>query len=209
MALQNEKGQLVAEFLFAITIGFGLFILFFVMCFTFSTIEVSQYVVYSAARTHAAGNLDRETQKQEAIKKFNALRNSEALKSLYTGDWYTFGPIEDNMFRQGTSETYSPEFSNQTSGTDEYKKVFVGLSVPFEAKIMAMRIPFISTGGDPEDDTSIFKTNINTMLLREISQVECQTEHWGDTRKTALQGLKSGAQFYKPEKYFRMEDNGC
>lgn len=206
----NQKGQLTAEFLFAIVIAFGLFSLFFAMTLTFSVIEVSQYIVYSTARTHAASNLNMQTQKQEALKKFDSLKNSSALGSLYSSNWYIFGPIADNMIRQGTTDgTYFSEFANTATGSDDqYKKVFVGVSVPLEAKIMTMKIPFIS-GTTADDDTSVFKTNVNAMLLREISQEECQQQHWGDARKQALKGLKSGSNFYQETKYFRMEDNGC
>ncbi len=206
----DQKGQLTAEFLFAIVIAFGLFSLFFAMTLTFSVIEVSQYIVYSTARTHAASNLNMLTQKQEAIKKFNSLKDSTNLASLYSNNWFIFGPIADNMIRQGTTDSnFFKEFANVGTGSDDqYKKVFVGVSVPLEAKIMTMKIPFIS-GSGPDDDTSVFKTNVNTMLLREISQEECQQAHWGEGRRQALKGLKSGTNFYQEAKYHRMEDNGC
>ena len=210
MAMQNEKGQLMTEFLFAIVIAFGLFSLFFAISYTFSVVEISQYIVYSTARTHAASNLDKETQRQEAIKKFNSLTRSSALGSLYSGSWFSFGPIAENMFRQGEGETYSNELARPSTGNDEYLKVFVGVSVPLEARIMstAIAIPFITSGGADEEN-SVFKTNVNTMLIREVSQKECQDLHWGDGRKQALKGLKSGQAFYQESKYFRMEDNGC
>lgn len=209
MILANQKGQLTTEFIFAIVIAFGLFTLFFAMTYTFSVIEISQYVVYASARTHAASNLDKETQRQEGMKKFQSLVNSNGLKSLYSGSWFVFGPVSEQMFRQGEGENFSNELSRPSTGNDEYLKVFVGLSVPFEAKIIssAMAIPFISSvSGD--DDAAVFKTNINTMMIREISHKEC-LKHMGEDRRAALKGLVSGAAYYKVDKYFRMEDNGC
>jgi len=206
MIVANEKGQMTAEFMIAIVMAFGLFMLFFAMSFTFSVIEISQYVVYSTSRAHAASNLDMEAQKKAGDDKFKQLTNSSAIGNLYKNGWYVIG---QPTFKQGGEETFRNELANQNEDpTAFFKNVFVGVSVPFEAKIMTMKIPFIST--NDEDDVSVFKTNINAILLREVSQKECQVEHWGkDRRGRALQALGSGRNFYKVDKYFRMEDNGC
>lgn len=199
----NQSGQLTVDFLFAIVIAFGLFIMFFAMTFTFSVVEVTQYISYSTSRAHAASNLDKQAQKDAGLKKFEELTKKSLLSSLYSNGWFVVG---NPVFKQSQPDD---SFANDFSGTTvaQYMKVFTGATIPFQSKLLNVQIPFIKS--KEEDDPGLFSTNVTTILIRESSQKECQ-DYWGDQRAQALSHLPSGdSKFYSPSKYVMMEDNGC
>lgn len=189
----------MTEFLFATIVSFGLFMLFFAITMTFTAVEVTQYVAFSVARAHAGGNKTPEAQKQAAVSKYKFFMKSAPYGAFYQSGWFVLGKTPD--IRQGgeggrTFDDLALEGRNSS-------KVFMGISIPFESKLMAYKVMFIDAG--PKDEAG-FKANINGILAREPAQSECQN-FWMD-RANALKQMPSGASM-RPEAYYPMEDNGC
>jgi len=91
----GQSGQITAEFLFAIVICFGFFMLFFVLSFTFSIVEVGQYIAYSVARAQVGSNVDAATQKNAALQKYQGFINNQAFQALFQNGWFVFGKTPD------------------------------------------------------------------------------------------------------------------
>ena len=199
----NQSGQLTVDFLFAIVLAFGLFTVFFALTFTLSVVEVTQYVAFSSSRAQVASNLTRAAQRAAARDKFLQLTNSAEIGNLYKNGWFT---VSDPIIRQGLgrNDTFAKEFSRSTG--EPFLKVFTGVSIPFQAPLLKVKVPFI--GKNQDDDAGLFKTHLNAILIRESSQEECY-DYW-EERRGALSQLPSGdSKFYVPSSYARMEDNGC
>lgn len=160
----GQKGFITTEFLFAIAIAFGMSMLTFAMTFTLSTVEVAQYIVYSAARAQAAGNLDQKTQVDEAKNKYNSLITDKRLASLFLNGWFLISKKADLEVKPGNNENFSGDYKK--GGYD----TFQGVRTTFTAKILEMQVPFLGKI-TPDDDG--FKTKIVALMIRESSTQEC------------------------------------
>jgi hypothetical protein len=208
--LNNQSGQVTPEFLFSIVVAFGLFMLFLAISFTLSIVEVGQYIAYSTSRAQVGGNLDPDAQRTAALNKYKELGADPAFKFMFQSGWFVFGTPDVRQGNGvGTNNTSSTDFRKELgdggSQTYQFLKVFTGVSVPFQSKILNLQIPFLRPG---RSDDQGFSTNINAILIREPTQSECYN-YW-DQRATALKTLPSGSgAFYDPTSYARMEDSGC
>jgi hypothetical protein len=206
--MQNQRGLVTMEFIFALTVSAGLAILLFSVSYTLAVVEVTQYVVYSAARAHLGSNKDPEAQKKAAIDKFKQLTGSKsAISSLYANKWFVLVKPEELDVRGGASADAKSFGADLGGGSDmPNRNWFLGVSAPLQAKILTMNLPLLGKT-DPEEDGNAFKTRINAMMIREPSQKECKD--FFEKRRTALGQLPSGQGFYQQNAYVSMEDNGC
>ncbi|MFN7727831.1 MAG: TadE/TadG family type IV pilus assembly protein [Bdellovibrio sp.] len=208
MTMQNQRGLVTMEFIFALTVSAGLAILLFSVSYTLAVVEVTQYVVYSAARAHLGSNKDPAAQKKAAIDKFKQLTTGRsAISSLYANKWFVLVKPDELDVRGGVSADSKTFGADLGGGSDmPNRNWFLGVSAPLQAKILTMNLPLLGKT-DPEEDGNAFKTRLNAMMIREPSQKECKD--FFEKRRTALGQLPSGQGFYQQTAYVAMEDNGC
>lgn len=197
----NESGQVMAEFLFAIIVSFGLFMLFFAITLTFTAVEATQYVAFSVARAQAGSNKTADDQKKAAEDKYKAFMKNPALGAFFQSGWFVLG--KKPTIKQGVALD-SGVFSDLSADGGNFAKVFTGVSIAFESKLMAYKVLFINNGA--QNDTG-FKTNVNAILIRESSQEECQ--NFWKARYDALRTLPAGSSMKGAGSYYPVEDNGC
>lgn len=203
---RNERGVVTTEFIFAIVICAGLSALLFSVTYTLSVIEVTQYVVYSAARAQVPSNTNPDLQREAARAKFKQLTTGKsAIATLYSGNWFAVGKAEGLDIRSGRTGD-GRTFGNDLAGGADLRSWFIGVSTPFTAKILNFKLPFLGST-NPDDDDNSFKTHVSAMLIREPSQKECKD--FFEKRRSALGQLPSGQHFYQPASYLPVEDNGC
>lgn len=204
--IQNSRGMLSAEFLFALTLSAGLCIVLFALNFTLSMAEVSQYIAFSSARAHAAGHLNQEKQTQLGKEKFESLINNPVLKPLLNrgeGGWFQLSGFE--IRGGGASESsFAEDYTYEEGRVPQ-----VGVRFKFVPKVLNIKIAFLGSTSESGED---FAANITGLLIREPTQQEC----WDQVkvRYSTILNLdtlgryktlgNSGANAYVP-----MEDNGC
>jgi hypothetical protein len=197
----NQRGQLTVEFLFTFAIAIGVFTVIFTLMFTLSVVEITQYVVYSSARSHAAASVDIATQQANARARYQKLTAQSALASLYFGTWFSISSPQELDVRSG----YDRMFSNDLAGGDDLRQQFMGVSTKLTAMLLNFQLPLL---GSTSPDGEGFSTNVNGILIREPSQKECMD--FFETRRAAIGTLPaSQGGYYEPTKYLPMEDNGC
>lgn len=207
--LRNQSGLVTMEFIFSFVIAGGLAAVLFSISYTLSVVEVTQYVVYSAARAQLGGGKDPSSQKQAAIDKYTQLTSGKsAIALLYNkSKWFEVSKADSLDVRSGPSgdgQTFSDDLAGGSDQKD--RNWFQGVSTVFTAKILNFKVPFLgSTNPDQEDNA--FRTRLNAMLIREPSQKECRDFY--ESRRQALSQLSSGQGFYQSSLYIPQEDNGC
>ena len=204
--IRNERGVVIVDFIFSIVIVAGLSVLLFSLTYTLAVFEVTQYVVFSAARAHAASNKDPDAQKAAAIAKFKQLTTGKgAIASLYSGTWYQLVK-PDALDVRGGATADGKNFSTDLAGGSDMpnRNWFLGVSAQLTANILSLKLPLL--GNTSEDDAS-FKTRLNVMMIREPSQKECKD--FLEKRRDALATLPSAQTYYQQSGYVPMEDNGC
>lgn len=203
--VRNNGGFLSADFLFSLIIGITASMMLFALCFTFSTIEIAQYVAFSVARAHLAGHEQVERQTLLANNKFEHLTKRTMLGLLFRkGGWFELKPPE---IRNGIN-------NNDFSSDYEYKENRVpqtGVRLEFTAKILNFKIPFL---GKSSEDDKPFSAKVTGLLFREPTSQECRDQLKNTSRYRAILNLDRRFSALDPSQgsnpaYFPLEDNGC
>lgn len=201
----DNGGFTTVEFLFAIVIAFGLTMLTFAMTTTLSVVEMTQYIVYSASRAHAAANFDVDAQQKTARDKYNSLINSTAMAPLYQNGWFQISTANQLDIRSGDGRNFEREYG----GANPMKNL-QGVRANLRVKILEMRWPLLGSI-KPEDDGVGFSTKVNAILIREVSHTECQ--NYMEQRKDQLWTFDGQNRFVRFKKTAAIptpwEDNGC
>ena len=201
---KGESGQITIDFIFALILTLGFFVLLFTMTFTLSVVEVAQYITFSTARAMSASNKDPTVQVEVARRKYSSLLGEGSpVRSLFQGGgWYSLSSPSELDIRSG----FDKDFSADLGAGDDRGHVFTGVSTVFKANVLNLNVPFLGSTSDGEDGA--FSTRINTILIRESSQKECLD--WYKARQSALGTLPSGqSPYFSSEEVLLMEDNGC
>jgi len=200
MMKKRESGFITAEFLFAIVIAFGMSAIVFALTFTLSTVEIGQYIVYSAARAQAAANFDKASQSDAAKAKYSALLADKGLSSLFSNGWFTLSKVGDLEIKQGNGDNFSKDYDTGSRGDLQ------GVRAVFTAKILEMRLPLIGT---ITPDNGSFSAKLTGILIREPSEQEC--EQYMDQRAQELWNIGDGRfqPYRKGDDTTPWEDNGC
>ncbi len=205
--IQNSRGMLSAEFLFALVISASMCMVLFALNFSLSMAEVAQYIAFSSARAHAAGQWSQEEQTQAAKDKFAELTNNPVLKPLFNnseGGWYKLTNLD---VRGGGADgsTFGGDYKETADRVPQ-----VGVRIDFVARVLDMTIPFLgSTSNDPGSDG--FSAKITGLMIREPTQEECY-ELQIKPRYSHILKLDSryGTLGNAGESDYKfMEDNGC
>lgn len=201
----NQKGMVSADFLFSMIIASVLCMVLFCVCFTFSVVEVAQYIAFSVSRAHAAGHVDISKQVQMAQNKFKVLSNSKAIGVLFKNGWFELrGPDIRSGGETGSTFGEYPAAPEDIRGVPQ-----IGVRLQFIAKLLNVKFAFL---GSTSEDDSDFSANVTGLLIREPTQQECQKQMQRDIRYKAILALDpnrfSLANGFA-NKYTAVEDSGC
>lgn len=217
---------MTAEFLFAFTMVIGSGILIFALTFALTTVEIAQYIVWSAARAHAVGNIDAA----EAVKSGeNKYRNLTAAFPLLTGNgsdspWFkmpkvedkgdlVIGDVSDSIRKKDTAI----DSANAAEPGGEVRHPWIGVESSIELKLLSgLQVPFLGKVTETPDE---FKFPIRGILFRHPSTIECTNffknkftqgvkiipDENSGMQLTPWKSLSGGAD----TAYAPMEDNGC
>jgi len=224
--IRNQSGFMTAEFLFAFTMVIGAGILIFALTFALTTVEVAQYIVWSAARAHAVGNIDPDAAVKAGETKYT---NLTAVFPLLTGQdsdspWFKMPKVtdKDELVIGDISESMKKkdgaiDAANAAEPGGEVRHPWIGVESNIELKLLSgLNLPFLGKITEKPDD---FKFPIRGILFRHPSTSECTnffknkftqgvkilpTENSGmqSTPWKSLSGTADAA-------YAPMEDNGC
>jgi hypothetical protein len=200
--MRNQAGFSSVEFLISLTIS-GIFcVIMFSLCFTFTVVEVSQYIAYSVGRAHMAGHLDPAAQKAMADNKFKVLINDPVFSPLFKNGWFDLGKLEVKSGGE-SGETFGGDYPERNSTTQ------TGVRLTFTAKLLSQN--FVLLGSTSRDGTD-FTAKVTGLLIREPTTSECQKQLSEDSRYKALINLDANRFNSLPKNadaYMMMEDNGC
>lgn len=202
--MRTQGGFITLDFIFAMVIAFGMSAVVFALTFTLSVIEVTQYVVFSSARSLAAAHVDKATQEKLARAKYASLIADPVLSPLYSNGWFTVSGSQELEVRSGDGNNFSTDYPSAGAAN---RDSFQGVRLSFQANMLALRLPVL--GAITPDDEG-FKTRLVAMLIREPTQTECQA--FMEERKDQIWQLEGGkwAKFKKSgEIATPQEDNGC
>lgn len=203
--IKNSKGFLAADFLFSFVLVISCGIIIFALTFSLATIEISQYIVWSAARAYSAGNLTAQKSKDAGTSKFNKL---SAQYPLLTGNgesspWFELNDI--NIGDAASATVSGVDKSNKTGG-GESRHPWTGATAMLNLKLFkSIKIPFL---GKIATDPDVFKFPIHAFLLRNPSQKEC-LDFYNKRFTEGIQKLEGGWSGLNGAGYVPIEDNGC
>ncbi len=203
--LNNNGGFLSADFLFSLILGITVSMMLFALCFTFSTIEIAQYIAFSVSRAHMAGHEDSDKQIMLANNKYDYLTKKTILGLLFRpGSWF---------------ELKAPDIRNGINGNDfqsdyqynENRVPQTGVRLEFTAKILNFKVAFL---GKSSEDDKPFTARVTGLLFREPTSKECREQFKNINRYGAILNLDRRFSVLDPSRgnnpaYFPMEDNGC
>jgi len=176
--LMNNRGSLTVEMIFGLMLAFGVGLVLFAVSFSLTTIEIAQYMSYSAARVQIAARKDLSSQEQQAVAKFKSLQSK------------IFGPNAEAWFAFGNPHTWTSSIWSQNFNIDNALNTGAGVfdwspnqGFGFELtlKLLGIKVPFLGQAGK-NDEFDIF---ISSLLMRHPNDVDCKA-FWGENRGEAL-----------------------
>ena len=209
---KSEAGFIVADFIFSFVMVIGIGIFIFALTFSLATVEISQYIVWSAARSYASAKTDELSAQAAAGEKF---RNLSGQFPLLTGQgeanpWFKLDGftaqdhkaeanfiskvtnVDDRLNRDGNKELRQPWTG---ASADIYFKLFGNLNIPLFGKIST-------------DPKTMFTCRVYAVIIRSPSFQEC-SGFFKARFKDGIQPLEnfSGLGVEIPD--YMVEDNGC
>jgi hypothetical protein len=201
--LNNQRGQITMDFIFAIVLVLGFTALLFCLTFTLSVASITQYITFAAARNFTAAHLTQADQIKQANAKYSELIANPVFKVLYSNGWFKV----DAQPSVGDQTTYVPGYQAAAGGANE----FWGVGTHFSAPILAFRVPFFGSTVSDGSGGSGFTTYMGSYLGREPSTDECLkfvAQRWTYIRQMAVSG--GAAYSTAPDGPTTvMDDNGC
>ncbi len=207
----NNAGFITVEFTFAFLVATMLSALLFAMCFTFTVIEIGQYISFSATRAAIVAHKSYDDQRQRGEAKLNALLGHPEILPLISNGWFELS-LRDIRLGQNSSDYYNEDYqpSSPLKGKagGEFFVPASGFRLNLKAKILELRLGPLGNIESEEGDG--FNLTIATLLFREPSQAECQSSIAARYNQVLNldQGYASLASQYASD-YVPMEDNGC
>lgn len=205
----GEEGFIVADFLFSFILILGCGMVVFALTFSLMTIEVGQYITWSAARSYSGAAINKDESVTAAQEKFQKLSAQfPLLTGSSTSSWFELkiGNVGADARPQSLQDA---DQKNSLGG--ESRHPWSGVSATLDLKLFkGLKIPFL---GRIARDGDTFKMDLSAFLLRNPSQQECLDFTKNKFRDGILQMndgqmgqgyLGQGANMYVP-----VEDNGC
>ncbi len=209
-SLSNQSGFITLDFIFAFVLVMGFSALLFALSMTLTTIEITQYITFAAAKNYSAGHVNVILQERAARLKYKELIESPVFAPLYTNGWFEISRNEGLMV--GNMAAVFPEYAPPTP---DQPNLFYGVGTPFIARMLDFHIPFFgSTTETGDGNGGGFKTFIGSYLSREIANDEClrlfNQRRWEKIRNLPVSGASSySTSTPGPEAYVVISDNGC
>lgn len=192
--IQNQKGSLTIDFIFALVLVLSMTLLLGVFSFSLSVVEGIQYLAFSSSRAYFAGNVSLEEQKKMGQQKFDTLSKDGAYKSFLKKEWFSVTPIGFEDF----AKTYEKEDS---------RDIFEGVRLKIVIGLLDLNLPIF---GSTTKDGS-YSTYINSFIGREPSSEECMGVV--ANRMNAILKLSnasySNVGSTAKKAYASFDDNGC
>lgn len=208
-SLNNSRGMITTDFIFAMVICAGVCIVLFALNFTLSMVEVAQYIAFSTARAHAASQVDQNKQIEVARDKYRALLAQPAIATIFNkpgGEgWFQLSAPNDVEIMGGGD--FDSGFTDYPSADDRVPQV--GVRFKFRPRVLNMRVAFL--GATSEDPDAGFETNVAALLIREPTAEECWRQQQ-QPRYDAILNLDGRYRTLgeaRKSEYVPMEDNGC
>lgn len=206
----NNSGFLAADFLFSFVLVIGCGIVIFALTFSLATVEIAQYITWSAARSYSAANKTAADSRTAAETKFKNLSLKFPLLTGADGNtsWFllTRTNVGDAAYN-GMSGLADGKNASAAAPT-ENRQPWTGVSATLEWKLFeSIKIPFLGKIATPGSDS--FTIPIRAFILRNPSQDEC-LKFYGNRFSQGIQGLESGwSSIGVSGSYVPIEDNGC
>ena len=206
----NQSGFIAAEFLFSFIVVVACGILMFGLTFSLTTIEISQYITWSAARNFAVGNMDEDTSRSSAIMKYNSIAKAFPLLTGHGSEnpWFELSKSEEIKIGDLASDVQAPQNGNNLDGGSQVRHPWYGVRTSIDLKLFkSLKVPFLGKVTNSPDD---FVFPVRAFILRQPSVTECQNFF----NKKFTEGIQKiiGTNWNKlgdPSKYVPHEDNGC
>ncbi|MFN8791155.1 MAG: hypothetical protein ACK5Y2_06840 [Bdellovibrionales bacterium] len=217
LLFRNQSGLVTADFLFSFLLISLLTSFLFALCFTFTVVELAQYVSFSAARAAVPAQKDSATQKQKATERVAKLLANPELAPLFRNGWFELS-LKDIRLGETPSDYYEMYESRdrknviETGQGSSFYIPAAGVRLTLRAKILELNLGPL--GKIESESGNGFNLTIGSMLFREPSQEECQQlireryqkivnpPNGGTFPYSSIAGQTLNA-------YVPMEDNGC
>ncbi len=198
----SQAGFVVPEFLFSFVLVISCGLIVFALTFSLMTVEVAQYVTWSAARSYSAGNKSKGDSEAAGRQKFDNLKAAFPLLSGTAGEWFELVAVS-------VGQNVAGGMAKLDSGNrlgNETRQPWSGFSSSIELKLFkSLKIPFL---GPITNDESLFKFQLHAFILRNPSQGECMqffNDRFNEIKNLPdFKSLPSSGGTYVPH-----EDNGC
>ena len=198
--LNNERGLLSVDYLFAFVMVFGFTLLLLAISISLSVVEIAQYISFSSARAYYAGHVNEDAQNQLGKEKLNQLLQHRAIKTLFRQT----GLFEVESQAVGRHDNIWQD--NKVGDANEYINLFQGTRLGLKIKMLDFRIPGLgSTSGDGQG----FRARVASYLSREVTYQECHEfvrQRWSYIQEHVINGRwpQKIKAMYQP-----IVDNGC
>lgn len=209
---KSQSGFIIADFLFSFVLVISIGIIMFALTFALATVEISQYIVWSAARTYSAANFDEATARAAASRKFANL-SAQFPKLTGSGSdspWFTL----DNFSAQNFES--DPVFQNKVAnnndrlnrdGNLERRQPWIGARADIYLKLFSnMSVPFL--GKVSNDAENVFKFQIYSFIIRNPSYKEC-VNFFRHRFREGIQSIDTFSGLGEEIQDYVVEDNGC
>lgn len=210
--INNNHGALTVDFIFAFTLIMGLSAILLALSLTMTVASITQYATFASARALFVAHHTTRDQIANAKVQYDRVTKNGVFGPLYAGGWFALGEA-GYYVDPGDINKYSAGFPEVTIPPNQ-PDLFIGISVKFFAKMLALEIPFFgSTAGDGGDGSG-FSTTIASFLSKEPSEQVCKdfaSDRWKAIRKLNVPGgyadystnTNDGGAIYW------INDNGC
>jgi len=157
---RGGRGSLSVDFLISITASCLLLMFVILTAFTFSLVEVAQYIAYATARSYFVGHENYDAHIDEAEDRYNSLNgqffNSGSGSAM--SSWFFLSGM--NIYDGGVNVSFQQD--NRTR---------FGVGFTFTSRVLTMDIPFLGKVGSGTDG---FAFPIASFLGREVSKSVCR-----------------------------------
>lgn len=199
--MNNSQGIITIDFMISLVVASIFCMILFALTFTFTVVEVSQYIAFATSRAHLAADLEPTLQEEAAKKKFDSLAvKNQVFAPLFLNDWFEL-KLSDIRQGEGLGSTFT-EYPETESAAQ------TGVQLSFNAKLLSLNFSLL---GSTEREGNGFIAKINGILIREPTTKECKDFFTTGNRFQGILDLdpRFNNLPIKPEEYTAMEDNGC
>jgi hypothetical protein len=211
--LSSEAGVVTTDFIFSFFLAFMFVAFLFAMCFSFTVIEVGQYITYSATRAAIPSHVNFQKQKERADFKRDQLLSHPILSPLFRNGWFELTPL-DIRLGENSTDVYEQEYDQKRFGLNStYVIPAAGVRLNLRAKILELNLGPL--GKIESESGNGFNLTLASLLFREPNQDDCQTMIRGRYQLLIQSPNQPGPTPYQQlggplvNQYVPMEDSGC